>query len=78
MACRMIGAKQLSKPMQVYYQLDFKEQTSVKIIIKIFYILCKKMHLNMSAVEWRPYYLGINMKYKLLTVSCAVIPISFK
>ena len=30
MACRLIGAKPLSEPMQPYYQLDPKEQTSVK------------------------------------------------
>ena len=31
MAFRLFGAKPLSKPMLVYCQLDFQEQTSVKI-----------------------------------------------
>ena len=29
MACRLVGAKPLSKPMLVYYELDPQEQTSV-------------------------------------------------
>ena len=35
MACRLFGAKPLSKPMLGYCQLDPLEQTSVKILIKI-------------------------------------------
>ena len=30
MACRLFGAKPLSKPMPGYYELDPEEQTSVK------------------------------------------------
>ena len=30
MACRLVGAKPLSEPMLEYYQLDPKEQTSMK------------------------------------------------
>ena len=33
MACRLSGAKPLSKSMLSYWQLDSKEQTSVKFIL---------------------------------------------
>ena len=54
MACRLFGAKQLSKPMLGYCQLDPKEQ----ILTKIQNFSFTKMHLEISSGKWRPSCLG--------------------
>ena len=45
MACRLFGAKQLSKPMQDYCRLDRQEQTSMKFESELYHFI-KSMHLK--------------------------------
>ena len=46
MGCRLFGDNPLSKPMIVYYQLDHKEQISIK-----FYLKFKKVFIQENAFE---------------------------
>ena len=55
MACRLFGAKPLSKPMLGYCQLDHWEQTSVTFFIKIENISFTKMHLKILSAKRRPF-----------------------
>ena len=52
-ACHLFGAKPSSKPMLGYYQLEPKEQTSVKFKHNANFSF-KRMHLKISPAEWRP------------------------
>ena len=58
MACRLFGAKQLSKPMLGYCQLDPQEQTSVKFesIYKTFH--SRKCNWKYRLPKWQPFCLG--------------------
>ena len=53
MACRLYGAKSLSKPMPGYCQLDPQEQTSVKLQAN-YKIFIHKNAYEMSSAKWRP------------------------
>ena len=59
MACRLFGAKPLSKPILDYCQTYFSE-----ILIKIQLFSLKKMYLKMSFAKWRPSCLGLNVLNK--------------
>ena len=52
MACRLLGAKPLSKPMLGCCQLNPQEQTSVIFFYQNFSFM--KMLLNTSSAKWRP------------------------
>ena len=58
MACRLFGAKPLSKPMPGYCRLYPYEQTSTTFVITIQNYSFTKMHLNISSAKWRPFCLG--------------------
>ena len=53
MACRLFGAKPLSKPMMSYCQLDPREQTSMKFQSK-YKTFIHEMHMKITSVKWRP------------------------
>ena len=55
MACRLIGAKPISKPMLTYIELDIQQ-----ILISMLTFSVKKMHLKMSSAGRRPSCLGLN------------------
>ena len=55
MACRLLGAKPLSKPMQGYCQLDPEEQTSVKFESKYDAFHSRKCIWNCRLPKWRPW-----------------------
>ena len=57
MACRLASAKPLSEPMLEYRTLgtNFSE-----IFIEIYTFSFKKMYLNISSGNWRPFCLGLN------------------
>ena len=54
MACHLVGAKPLSEPMLGYYQLDPKEQTSVKSQSKFKHFQQKSVVCEMAAILSRP------------------------
>ena len=55
MACRLFGAKPLSKPMLGYWPLGTNMS---EILTKIQNISFKKMHLKSSSVKWWPFCPG--------------------
>ena len=58
MACRLVGAKPLYEPMLEYRPLGTKFS---EILMTIHTFSFMKMHLKMSSVKWRPFYLGLNV-----------------
>ena len=64
MACRLFGAKPLSEPVLLCWQLmnliswNFIQNSKDFI---------KEMHLKMSSVKWRPFCLGLNVLNKCLS-----------
>ena len=54
MACRLFGAKPLSKPMLGYCQLDPWGTNFSEILIKIQNFSFTKIHLKLSSVKWWP------------------------
>ena len=58
MACRLFGAKPLSKPMLGYCQLDCQEQTSVKIESEFYHFHSRKCIWKCHLPEWRPFCPG--------------------
>ena len=68
-ACRLFGAKPLSKPMLSNCQLNPWGQTSVKFFIKIQNFSFMKMHLKISFAKWRPFCPGGDeLRIMLLTM----------
>ena len=55
MACRLFGAKSLSKPMLAYCQLDLWEQISVKFKSEFYYIHSQKCIWNCRLPKWQPF-----------------------
>ena len=55
MACRLFGAKSLSKPMLAYCQLDLWEQISVKFKSEFYYIHSQKCIWNCRLPTWQPF-----------------------
>ena len=58
MACRLFGAKPLSKPMLGYCQLDCQEQTSVKMESEFYHFHSRKCIWKCHLPEWRPFCPG--------------------
>ena len=58
MACRLFGAKPLSKPLLGYCQLNPQEQTSSETLIKIQKFSFTKIHLKISSAKWWPFCRG--------------------
>ena len=58
MACRLFGAKPLSKPVLGYCQLDRKEQTSVKFESEFYHFHARKCIWKCCLPEWRPFCSG--------------------
>ena len=78
MACRLVGAKPLSKPMLKILSIgplgtNFNE---LSIGIQIFYF--KKMHFKMASAEWRPFSLGLNVLILVCYFSLQWWTVSFR
>ena len=58
MACRLLGAKPLSKPMLCNYQLDLQEQTSMKFESKIKLFHSRKCIWKCRLSKWQPFCPG--------------------
>ena len=59
MACRLFGAKPLSKPMQGYCELDPKEHISMNFFkLKLQTFSFTKLHLKISSAKWWPFCPG--------------------
>ena len=63
MACRLDGAKPLSKSMLEYCQLDPQEQPFNEISIGIQAFSFKKIHFKMSSAKWRLFCLSLSVLY---------------
>ena len=75
MACRLFGAKPLSKPMLGYCELNSLRTNFSEILIKIQNFSLRKIHLKISSVKWRPYCLGLNV-LTVEAVTLAALPTS--
>ena len=60
MACRLVGAKPLSKNDGILLIGTLGTNFS-EILIKIHAFSLKKMHLKMSSGKWHPFRLGLNV-----------------
>ena len=58
MACRLFGAKPLSKPMLVYCQLDAIGINFTENLTQTQNFSLKKMHLKITSAKWRPFCPG--------------------
>ena len=68
MACRLVGAKPLSKPMLEYY---INRKNFCEILSKIHTFSFKKMHLKIFSAKRRPFCLGLNVLRRLPDLSKA-------
>ena len=69
MACRLFGAKPLSKPLLGYYQLDPKERTSLKLYSKYKTFHSRKCIWKCRLSEWRtfcPGKMSFNVSIRLI------------
>ena len=58
MACRLDGARPLSKPMPTYGQLDTKEHISIKFYLKFIYFHSRKCIWTCCLPKWQPFCPG--------------------
>ena len=72
MACRLFGAKPLSKPMLGYCQLDSWEQVSVKFESEFYYFHSSKCIWKCRLPKWRPFCPGGD---ELIAICCTYLPI---
>ena len=70
-ACRLFGAKPLSKPMLCYWQLDPCMGTKLgETLIKIQNFSVMKMHMKLSSAKWMPFCLGGDELIPICTDPC--------
>ena len=58
MACRLFGTKPLPELMLFYYQLDSREQISVKFELESYHFHSRKCIWNCRLPKWRPFCSG--------------------
>ena len=73
MACRLFGAKPLSKPMLGYCQWDPQEQTSIEIRIEVQTFSFTEMYMKISSAKWWPFCPGRDELITCGVVRCGVV-----